>query len=513
VGLNGQSYATNLTIMAWETTPVFAIIVMALYFLPRYLRGAFTTLPEFFSDRYDDRTRQLMSLLLLAGYTIVILPAASLYPGAIAINRIFDVQGFFGVSAPAALWISVWIIGLMGAAYAFFGGLKAVAVSDSISSIGLLIGGALVPVLGVLALGSGNFVEGLRVLTETAPEKFNAIGGPADAVPFGTIFTGMVFANLFYWGTNQAVIQRCLGARSLADAQKGVLFAGFFKLAVPLVMLVPGIIAFHMYGPSLPDRDLAYPALVADLMPPALLGLFTAVLFGAVLSTYNSVLNSAATLFCLDIYKPLFRPDIPERELIRVGRTVTAFIAVATMFVAPLVLYAPEGLFQFVRRATGFFNVPMITLVLIGFFTTRTSGFAARTAVIFYLAAYTLIVFVLGEPLNFIHTMGLLAVGMMAIMIGLSYIKPRPEPYYMHLNTRAVDLTPWQYGPACAALLLSLLVFVYLLCSPIGLASPDGMGSPFYVACGALAACATATIFWLAIFGRRRAQAPAPELG
>ncbi len=499
VGLNGQSYATNLTSMAWETTPVLAIVIMALYFLPRYLRGAFTTLPQFFGERYDDKTRRLMSVLLLLGYTVVILPAACLYPGAVAVNQIFDIQSMFGVTAQQALWISVWFIGLVGAAYAIFGGLKAVAVSDSINGIGLLIGGLLVPFFGLVALGGGSLSAGLETLLHEAPEKLNAIGGPEDRVPFSTIFTGMILANMFYWGTNQAIIQRCLGAKSLAEAQKGVLLAGFFKLFVPLVMLVPGVIAFHMYYPDLTRADHAYPVLVADVFPTVLLGFFTAVLFGAVLSTYDSVLNSAATLFCLDLYKPLFAPGIDDRSLIRVGKRVTTVIAIVTMFVAPFVVYAPEGLFQFVRRSTGFFSIPMIGLVLAGFFTKRTSGFAARTAVIFYIIAYTTIVFILGEPINFIHTMGLLWLGMTAIILGVSYFVPRPTPYEMRLDKHAVDLTPWKYGPRFATFLLAMLVFVYLLCSPIGVAGRDGMGWPFAAATAGVAAFAIAIILLLTL--------------
>ena len=477
VGLNGQSYAGNLTSMAWETTPVVATIVMALYFLPRYLRGAFTTLPEFFGQRYDVSTRRLMSSLLLLFYTVVILPAACLYPGAVAVNQIFDLQTVFGVTPHQSLWISVWFIGLVGAAYAVFGGLKAVAVSDSINGIGLLVGGLLVPVFGLLALGDGSLTAGLEILLRSHPEKLNAIGGPDDPVPFGTIFTGMVLANLFYWGTNQAIVQRCLGAQNLAEAQKGVLLAGMFKLFVPLVMMVPGIIAFHLYSPTLAKADHAYPVLVANVLPTWLLGFFAAVLFGAVLSTYNSVLNSSATLFCHDLYKPWFHPGIDDRALIRVGRRVTAVIAVFTMFVAPLVAFAPEGLFPFVRRSTGFFSIPMITLVLVGFFTRRTSGPAARTAVAFYLVGYSTIVFLLGEPINFIHTMGLLFLGMTTIMLALSWIWPRAEPFVLNLDKRAVDLTPWKYGPVFSILLFSLLIFVYLLCSPLGLASPHGPGA------------------------------------
>ena len=481
VGLNGQAYKNNLTSMAWETTPALATVIMALFFLPRYLRGAFTTMPEFFEDRYDARTRRLMSCLLLFGYVVVTLPAGCLYPGAVALNMIFDVQGLLGVNSWAGLWISVWFIGLVGAAYAVFGGLKAVAVSDSINGVGLLIGGLMVPVFALAALGGGSLAEGFGKIVAETPEKLNAIGGAADPVPFGTIFTGMVFANLFYWGTNQAVIQRCLGAKNLAEGQKGVLLAGLFKIFVPIVMLLPGVTAFHLY-PGLDNADHAYPVLIAGVFPKLLLGFFTAVLFGAVLSTFDSMLNSAATLFCLDLYKPLLAPDIDDAALIRRGKRVATIMALITMCVAPFVVYAPEGMFQFIRRSTGLFNIPMIALVLVGFCTRRTSGPAACIAVVLYLAVYTVVVFILGEPIHFIHIMGLLFAGMVVVMLAVSRFIPRPAPYTMRQDKRAVDLAPWRYGPPFATGLMALLVSIYLLCSPIGLASHSGMKAPFYIA-------------------------------
>ena len=508
VGLNGQAYRYNLSGMAWESTAAVATVVMALFFLPRYLRGAFTTLPEFFEDRYDASTRRLMSLLLLVGYMAITLPAGVLYPGAVAVNKIFDISALFKVDYFTGLWISVWMIGLIGAAYAIFGGLKAVAVSDSINGLGLLIGGMLVPVFGLIALGEGDIGLGLSKLVEYAPEKLNAIGAQTDPVPFGTIFTGMVFANMFYWGTNQAVIQRSLGAKSLAEGQKGVLISGMFKIFVPLIMMIPGVIAFQLY-PTLKNHDLAYPTLIAGTFPKPLLGFFMAVLLGAVLSTYNSMLNSAATVFCLDIYKPIFQPDIKDADLIRKGKIVAGVVALVTMCVAPFVYFAPEGLYQFSRRSTGFYNIPMISLVLVGFFTTRTSGFAARVAVVLYIVAYTLLVFVFDEPIHFIHIMGLLFVGMAAVMVGISYFKPREVPYKARLDKRAVDLTRWRWGPIFALFTMGCLVFVYILCSPIGLASTEGMGQKFYIAVSLLAAAVLAGAVWL--ISRMENRPPIPE--
>lgn len=301
IGLNGSSYGHNLSSMAWEVTAAVATIAMALIFLPRYLAGAFTTLPEFLRDRYDPQVQQFSVILFMLGYGLVTLPSV-LYSGSIAVIKIFDVPTMFGISDFTGLIVTVILIGIIGSVYAVFGGLKAVAVSDTINGIGLLIVGVLVLSLGLLALGDGNFLGGIEKITSEHPEKLNAIGGKSDPTPFGTIFTGMIIANLFYWCTNQYVIQRTLAARNLAEGQKGVLLSGFFKILVPFFMMIPGVIAFHLYGPGLASIDLAFPALIKDLFPTWLLGFFMAVLLGAVFSSFNSLLNSAATLFCLDVY-------------------------------------------------------------------------------------------------------------------------------------------------------------------------------------------------------------------
>ncbi|MEL7375160.1 MAG: solute:sodium symporter family transporter, partial [Pseudomonadota bacterium] len=260
IGLNGSAYGYNMSSMAWEVTAAFATICMALVFLPRYLAGAFTTLPEFLSNRFDDGVRRMSVVLFMVGYGLVTIPSV-LYAGSIAVLRLFDVPTLLGVSYSQGLLITIVTIGSIGAVYAIFGGLKAVAVSDTLNGIGLLFIGLLVPVLGVIKLGDGSFSAGLTTLTSSETQKLNAIGSSTDPTPFATIFTGMLFANLFYWCTNQYVIQRTLGAQSLAEGQKGVLLSGFFKVMVPFMMMIPGVLAFHLYGPGLETIDLAYPQL------------------------------------------------------------------------------------------------------------------------------------------------------------------------------------------------------------------------------------------------------------
>ncbi|MGB3466277.1 MAG: solute:sodium symporter family transporter, partial [Cyclobacteriaceae bacterium] len=207
VGLNGSAYGFNMTSMAWEVTAGLAIVIMALVLLPKYLKGAFTTLPEFLNARFDDGVRRLSVLLFMLGYGLITIPSV-LYSGSLAVLKLFDVPALLNVSYPVALVITILVIGSIGAVYAIFGGLKAVAVSDTINGVGLLIIGLLVPVLGLIALGNNDFIAGINILMTSETHKLNAIGTATDPIPFGTIFTGMIFANLFYWGTNQYVIQR-----------------------------------------------------------------------------------------------------------------------------------------------------------------------------------------------------------------------------------------------------------------------------------------------------------------
>jgi SSS family solute:Na+ symporter len=473
--------------MAWEVTAAVSTVAMAMIFLRRYLSGAFTTLPEFLNNRYDKQVQQMTVVLFMLGYGLVTIPSV-LYSGSVAVIKLFDVPTLLGVDQFPALLITVVVIGVIGAIYAVFGGLKAVAVSDTLNGIGLLIVGTLVPVLGLIALGQGNFLSGLTTIASTHTDKLNAIGGPSDPTPFGTLFTGMIFANLFYWCTNQYVIQRTLAARNLAEGQKGVLFSGFFKLLVPFFMMLPGVIAFHLYGPGLASIDLAYPQLIRDVFPVWLMGFFLAVLLGAVFSSFNSLLNSAATLFCVDIYTPLRGGKISDKETVRVAMIASVVIALFSFVVAPLLFFAPEGLWQIIRIFTGFYNIPIVAIVIVGLFTTRTSALGAKIVIIFHIIAYGLVKFVFAEQvtLHFLHLYAILFVIEVSIMLVTGHFKPR-ETAWTFKKQNLVDLTPWKYAAPLAITLLSLVVALYVLFSPIGLAG-SGLGAPFYLAMSAILA-------------------------
>ncbi len=503
IGLNGSAYGFNLSSMAWEVTAAFATICMALIFLPKYLAGAFTTLPEFLNNRFDDGVRRMSVILFMVGYGLVTIPSV-LYSGSIAVLLLFDVPSLLNVSYPQALVITIVAIGSVGAVYAIFGGLKAVAVSDTLNGVGLLIIGILVPILGLAALGDGSVGQGLATITSEQTHKLNAIGGPEDPTPFGTIFTGMIFANLFYWCTNQYVIQRTLGAKNLAEGQKGVLFSGFFKIMVPFMMMIPGVIAYHLYGEGLTSIDQAYPKLISDYLPAYLGGFFLAVLLGAVFSSFNSLLNSAATLFTLDIYAPLKKQALGDDEMVRVAKYASIIIALFSFLVAPLLQYAPEGLWQIIRIFTGFYNIPVVVIVIVGLFTKRVPALGAKIVIVFHVIAYGLAKFVFDDyvTLHFLHLYAVLFFIEVGIMLVIGNISPRETPWE-YVRRDLVDLTPWRFALPVAFTLLSAVVFLYLLFSPVGLV--DGVRGLFWALVGGLVLVNLGVWF----LGMRRAPATA----
>lgn len=484
VGLNGQSYNANMSNMAWEVTAGISVITLALVLLPRYIGGAFTTLPEFVNSRFDEGTRMMVTLLFMLGYTFVTIPSV-LYSGAIAVLQLFDVPALLGMSLEQSMWIVIWVVGIIGAAYAIFGGLKAVAISDTLNGVGLLVIGLLIPLIGFHALGDGNMLAGMKTIATEEPEKLNAIGSSEDSVPFGTIFTGMIFANLFYWGTNQYVIQRTLGAKSLAEGQKGTLFTGFLKILVPFMMMIPGIIAYQLYGDGLETMDLAYPALISELLPPILSGFFLAVLLGAVFSSFNSLLNSAATMFVYDLYKVKIKKDASDREMIRVSKWFGTLLALVSFFIAPLLLRAPDGLWNIIREFTGFFNIPVIAIILVGIFSKYIPPIGAKIAIVVHVVLYYMLIwgfpmfFGFSFDISFIHIQGILFALAVLIMMISGFIRPLDAPHQFTHDPK-VDMLPWKFAVPVTVLLMGAMVFCYILFSPIGLSYADGIVSGWF---------------------------------
>jgi SSS family solute:Na+ symporter len=487
VGLNGSAYQSGLSVMVWETLAAIAMVVTAIFLLPRYLKSGLTTVPGFLEKRFDVTTKTLTSVLFLTGYVVVLLPVI-LYSGSLAISGMFDIPSLLGVSQNQALWICVWGIGIIGSIYAVFGGLKAVAVSDSINAVGLLLGGILIPFFGLLLIGDGDFFSGLDILVTENPEKFNSIGGYTDPVPFYTIFTGMMLVQLFYWGTNQQIIQRALGAKDLKEGQKGLLLASFIKILGPIIVVLPGLIAYHIFEGNLETADSAYPMLVKKVLPKEWVGFFAAVLFGAILSSFNSVLNSSVTLFGIDVYKQHINKNADEKTVVKYGKIFGVILAIAAMCIAPLIANA-GSLFAYLQEINGIYSIPILTIIVVGFTTKKVPAIAAKIGLLSGCILYIISQFFLQPHFintalenakvngiteaselalikaqaypHFLDIMAILFVLNIVIMLIIGKLKPRETAFHQQY-TKQVDILPWKYVNQVSIIICVIVIGVYI---------------------------------------------------
>ena len=475
IGMNGSSYKNGAIIIAWEVSSAIALVAAAVYFVPRYLKMGLTTIPEFLEKRFDGLTRTLIALLLIISFVTTLLPIV-LYTGAINIESIFEISDILNVNKQQGLWITVVVVGSIGAVYAIFGGLKMVAHTDTINGYGLLIAGLAVPVIALWDIGDGNLFGGLVKVFENAPEKFDVIsdevsvgpGSRASILPFSVLFTGMIINQLYFWTMHQSIIQRALGAVSLKEAQKGLLFTGVLKLLIPLVIVLPGIIGFYYFGDSLySNPDTVYPNLLKKVLPLWMTGFFVAVVMGAVLSTFNSALNSAATIFSLGLYKRYVNKEAGERRLVWIGRISSAILAVFAIGVAPLVANAPEGLYQLLQQLNGIFFIPMATVILAGFFFPKVSAVGAKAGLLFGLVFYILMYFVLKVELHFVHIWGIEFVLNVAVMHLVSMLYPRVNPFKI-TDVGAVEMIQWKYAKHFSWFLIIATVLIFILLGNVG---------------------------------------------
>ncbi len=464
VGLNGDAYTYGLHVMVWEVVAVLALVAMALFFLPRFLRSGITTVPEFLEQRFGASTQRICNFIFLLAYAAILLPII-LYTGAKGMIGIMDLSSLTGIDDPGTLLVSiVWITGIVGGIYALFGGLRSVAVSDTLNGAGLLVGGLMITGFGLAALGDGSIVDGLSRIAAEQPERLNSIGGHADAVPFPTLFSGVLLINFFYWTTNQQIIQRTLGASSLAEGQKGVLLTGALKLLGPLYLVLPGIIAFALFqGMDVRPVD-AYGRLVNEVLPVPLTGFFAAAMMGAILSSFNSALNSTTTLFSLGVYRGLINPAPTEAQLVRSGKVFGWIIAVVAMLVAPQ-LDRFESIFGYLQKMNAMYFIPIFAVVLVGLLNKRVDRAAANTALLGGILLIGIGYFGFPEAVNDLneyHFVGLVFALLVAGLLLSARLRPRPEAW-THDDAGAVDLTPWKGAKPAGAVLVVLVILIYLV--------------------------------------------------
>ncbi|WP_158781187.1 solute:sodium symporter family transporter [Pantoea sp. BAV 3049] len=458
VGLTGQAYRSGMSVMAWEVISAIPLIFLALIFLPRYLQRGIATIPQFIEERYDKTTRIIVDCCFLIATGICFLPVV-LYSGALAFNSIFHISETFGISQSDSIWAMVVVLGLSGILYAVIGGMKAIAIADMINGIGLVIGGLMVPVFGLMVMGDGSLLKGLDRLTTDHSEMLNSIGGANDPVPIGAALTGLVLVNTFYWCTNQGIVQRTLGSRNLAEGQKGALLTAVLKMLDPLILVLPGIIAFHLFR-ELPSADMAYPALVNRVMPLPLIGFFSAVLFGAIISAFCGFLNSASTLFSLGIYNRIINQDASSEKLVRVGRQFGLVVTVISVLVAPWIAHAPEGLYSWMKQLNGIYNVPLVTIIIMGFFFPRIPAVAAKAALLFGICSYIVINYLVDLHFHFLYTLAFTFCINVVLMLTIGWLWPQAEPFRFR-DAFAVDMTPWKNAKIASFGVLFAMIGVY----------------------------------------------------
>lgn len=478
VGLNGSTFKNGLSVMAWEVVAVLALVLMALFFLPRFLKSGITTVPQFLEERFDHGTRTITTLIFLFAYVALLLPII-LYSGAMGLSSMLNLEqitgiqefqlAYFGMVSPKVTItvLTVWLVGIIGSIYALFGGLRTVAVSDTLNGIGLLIGGLLITYFGLQYISDGEgLFRGFEILKEKHPEKLNSIAGSKDAVPFSTLFTGVVLLNVFYWCTNQQIIQRTFGAKNLKEGQKGVLICGAFKLLGPLYLVLPGILAYSwaMKNNSPVIADEAYGTLVREVLPTYLTGFFAAVMVGAILSSFNSALNSSTTLFSLGVYKSFINKNATDEQTVRAGKKFGWIIAVIAMGIAPM-LIGKKSIFEFLQDMNGIYAIPIFSVVVVGMLTRRVPAVAAKLALvvgflILALVNFEIVDLCIDSKFESFHFFGITFASLVGLMLLIGKLRPLAEPW-QHKHSGDVDITPWKYAKPVSLVLAILVILIY----------------------------------------------------
>ena len=391
IGMSGSGFAIGMAIASYEFMSALTLVIVGKYFLPIFIKQGLYTIPEFVEKRFSANLKTILAVFWIALFVFVNLTSV-LFLGAKAIDMIVG-TGNGDLLVPSILGLA-----FVAAAYSIYGGLSAVAWTDVVQVVLLIVGGVITTLIALANVSpDGGVISGLAHVTDVAGEKFHMIidkdnpqfnNLPGIAVLIG----GLWVANLYYWGFNQYIIQRTLAAKSLREAQHGIIFAAFLKLIVPLIVVIPGIVAFVMYSESKDPAvismfeatggpDKSYPWLISTFIPTGLKGLVLAALAAAIVSSLASMLNSTSTIFTMDIYKPHINPQASGRKLVNVGRLTAAVALVVAGCLAPL-MASFDQMFQYIQEYTGLVSPGILAVFMMGLFWKKTTNKGAITGVL-----------------------------------------------------------------------------------------------------------------------------------
>jgi SSS family solute:Na+ symporter len=439
----GRGYDLGMAIASYEWMAAVTLVIVGLFFLPTFLKAGIYTMPEYLEIRFGRTTRTIMAVFMMLAYVFVAL-ATVLYAGALAIEQIFGLG-----TTPA-----IWLIGLLAGAYTIYGGLKAVVWSDLIQGVALLLGGLLVTVIAIDRVGGlGAF------LTNHADRLHTVLPWNHPEMPWVAVFVGGLWIpNLFYWGLNQFITQRTLGAKSLANGQKGIFFAAAIKLVIPFIIIFPGIAATELFADQIAVPDQAYAVLIRELLPVGLTGIMFAALFGAVMSSLDSMLNSAATIFTIDVYKTHVAPEASQKRLVRVGRIATGVLVVVGCLWAPIVSNA-GSIFQYIQMFWGFISPGIVAVFLFGLYNKRTPMFAASGALLLGIPIYGGLLWALPN-VAFLHHMMITFLVLCAWLAASTVLRPTESDFVLTLDS-GLDLEPAKYGGLMGGAVVAAAAVLY----------------------------------------------------
>ena len=451
IGMSGQGFVVGMAIAVWELTAAIALIIMAKYFLPIFLEKKIYTMPQFLEQRFDKRVSLVLSFFWLIVYIFINLTSV-LWLGSLAINALTGLDLFYGLV----------LLAIFSLAYSLSGGLKAVAMTDAVQVILLIFGGLAVSFIALNIISESNgVIEGMRVVMNEMPEKFDMVLSADNPsykdLPGVWILLGLGvwIGHFFYWGFNQYITQRALAAKDIKEAQKGVMFAAYLKLLMPVVIVLPGICAAILF-PMLEKSDQAYPTMMS-LLPNGLLGLTFAALIAAIVSSLASMSNSISTIFTMDIYKYFKNENVSQSNLIQVGRiTVIVSVLIATLVAQPL-LGSFESIFQYIQNFTGYFSPGIVVIFLVALFWKKATSMSVLIAALISLIASILISINFPE-LPFIHRMTIVFVLSALGCIVTTHLQGYKD------QAKAIDLSAVNFSTSKAFNLNTIIIIYALVC-------------------------------------------------
>jgi SSS family solute:Na+ symporter len=451
IGMSGSGYVIGLGIASYEWMSALTLIIVGKYFLPIFLKNSIYTMPEFLERRFSPAVRTVMAIFWIGVYVFVNLTAI-LWLGATAVHTVT------GINVETALIA----LGVFAGAYALYGGLKAVALTDIVQVSLLVLGGLVISYIALNKISDGaGVIAGFHQLTQRFPDKFVMIlpsSSPSykDLPGLSVLLGGLWIMNISYWGFNQYIIQRALAAKNIREAQKGIVLAAFLKLLMPAIIVLPGIAAAAL-APNLARPDEAYPHLMA-MLPSGLLGLVFAALLAAIVASMGSKINSIATIFTMDVYKPL-RPQTSQQRLVLIGRLTAVTALIVAILMAKPLLGSFDQAFQYIQEFTGFFTPGICVIFLLGMFWERCTVTGALVAAIAS-AVFSLALKMAWPALPFMDRVGIVFLACLGIAVVLSLMQRRRDPV-LRVELKGIDYSTSTGFNVAALIITAILIGLY----------------------------------------------------